>query len=281
MNDKSFIFLASHHCGGASLLHEILREHPQVSGFSQTGAPEDEGQHLQSVYEPDNNFGGPGKYIFNKQSLMDEHHPMATSITANALLEQWETYLDTKCAHYIEKSPPTLVRTRFFQRLFPNSKFVVVLRHPLAVSYATQESSKESIKSLVEHTLLGYEILARDMLYLDNVYVMRYEDFVVNSQQEIAKVYDFLGLEGMPIKRKINSNVNEKYYERWEADRRNVFKRCQFRVDGALEERINRIGYSLENCRELLPSLLLGARCSVSNISRSNNMGSWNGIRIC
>lgn len=70
MIHKKFIFLAGHHRSGTSLLHEIIREHPAISGFRNTGVPEDEGQHLQSVFKPANSFGGPGKYIFNKNSVV-------------------------------------------------------------------------------------------------------------------------------------------------------------------------------------------------------------------
>ena len=32
------------------MLARMLAEHPEVSGFADTGAPADEGQHLQDVY---------------------------------------------------------------------------------------------------------------------------------------------------------------------------------------------------------------------------------------
>jgi len=99
----------------------------------------------------------------------------------------------------LKKAPPNLIRIRFFQKLFPNSKFIVILRHPLAVSFATQKWSKTSIGELIDHTLLGYEIFMNDMDYLCNVYVLRYEDFVANPQDEIDKVYYFLNLESLHI----------------------------------------------------------------------------------
>jgi hypothetical protein len=198
--DKSFIFLSGHHRSGTSLLHEIIREHPSVSGFSQTGVPEDEGQHLQTVFEPAKSYGGPGRYIYNKHSYMNEHHPLATEETAKKILGQWERHYDKKCTQYIEKSPPNLIRTRFLQKLYANSRFVVIFRHPLAIAYATQKWSKTSIKSLVEHTLRGYEIFLKDKPFLKKVYIFRYEDFVHSPQKEIDKVYDFLGLKSIPIK---------------------------------------------------------------------------------
>ena len=69
---------------------------------------------------------------------MNEYQALATEETAEAILEQWEQYYDKKRVYYIEKSPPNLIRTQFLQKLYPNSKFVVILRHPLAVVYATQ-----------------------------------------------------------------------------------------------------------------------------------------------
>jgi hypothetical protein len=258
MIHKKFIFLAGHHRSGTSLLHEIIREHPAISGFRNTGVPEDEGQHLQSVFKPANSFGGPGKYIFNKNSYMNENHALANCQSAESIMDQWEKHYDQACDRYIEKSPPNLIRTRFLQKLFPSSKFIVILRHPLAVSYATQKWSKTSIKSLIEHTLLGYEIFQRDIDYLRHVYVLRYEEFVVNPQDEIDKVFDFLGLNSVSINQIVNSNGNERYFARWESSRKRFMNRILLPVSSKLEARVNRLGYSIFRCRDLLPSSLLG-----------------------
>lgn len=259
MNDKNLIFLAGHHRSGTSLLHEIIREHPMIGGFSNTGVPEDEGQHLQTVFEPAKTYGGPGKYIYNPKSYMNEDHALATEESAKKIWKQWEKYYDTGCTHYIEKSPPNLIRTRFLQKIFPHSKFVVILRHPFAVGYATQKGSKTSIKSLIEHTLKGYEILMNDMGYLNNVHILRYEDFVASPQSEINNIYDFLNLKTLPVQHTVKTNVNDKYFSMWERNRNNLFKRCLFSVDEDLEKRANRFGYSLLNYKDLIPSSMLGS----------------------
>ena len=56
--DKKFVFICGLHKSGTSLLFRILRDHPDMSGFTNTGVPKDEGQHLQSVYPPAWRFGG-------------------------------------------------------------------------------------------------------------------------------------------------------------------------------------------------------------------------------
>ena len=259
MTNKSFIFLAGHHRSGTSLLHEIIRKHPLVSGFSKTGVPEDEGQHLQSVFEPAQKYGGPGKYIFNKNSYMNENHDLATEMSAKAIMEQWEQHYDFECPNYIEKSPPNLIRTRFLQKLFPNSKFVAIMRHPIAVSFATQKWSKTSIKSLVEHSLKGYEIFMEDMPYLSKLYVLRYEDFVVNPQEEINKIFDFLGLNSITVEHTVRPNVNEKYFSMWQDDRSNLLKRLQFPISNKMEKRANNFGYSMRDHTNLLSSSIFGA----------------------
>ena len=50
MPDHTYVFVGGLHRSGTSLLARSLEAHPSVSGFRDTGVPEDEGQHLQSVY---------------------------------------------------------------------------------------------------------------------------------------------------------------------------------------------------------------------------------------
>jgi len=84
--EHHFIFVAGLHRSGTSVLHQILRSHPSVSGFFNTGVPEDEGQHLQTVFRPAMAFGGPGRFGFDPNSYMNEHHRLATAKNANRAL---------------------------------------------------------------------------------------------------------------------------------------------------------------------------------------------------
>ncbi|MDM7859709.1 sulfotransferase [Alteromonas sp. ASW11-36] len=249
MVNKSFIFLAGHHRSGTSLLHEIIRNHKDISGMVDTGVPEDEGQHLQSVFKPASEFGGAGKYIFDANSYMNESHELATEASAQKILEQWESYLDSACSHYIEKSPPNLIRTRFLQRLFPNSKFIVILRHPLAVAFATQKWSKSSIKSLIEHTLRGYELFAEDSKYLQQCYVLQYESFIARPQIEVDKIFEFLDMESIEVTHHIRQGINEKYFNAWEKHKNKLWNKLIPPINQKLELRANKFGYSLLDYR--------------------------------
>jgi hypothetical protein len=258
MNRNKFIFLAGLHRSGTSLLHEIIRGHPEISGMSGTGAPEDEGQHLQSVYEPASSFGGPGKFVFDPRSHMDESHSLATQENAKIIFKHWSQYFDLSCKYLVEKSPPNIVRTRFLQKLFPGSKFILILRHPLAVSYATRKWSKTSIHSLFEHYLLAHEIMERDIQVLGSAYILRYEDLVTEPQEVINDIFSYLELEHIKISHDVKRGVNDRYFKMWESDRQNSGKQNLKELSQEFETETNKFGYSITDYSRLLPVSWIG-----------------------
>lgn len=249
MDDKLFIFIGGLHRSGTSLTHEILRSHPKISGFHETGVPEDEGQHLQEVYKPAIAFGGMGRFGFNKKSFMDENHELATADNARKLYDAWSRYWDTSKPILIEKSPPNLVRMRFLQALYPHSKFIAVLRHPLAIAYATAKWSRMPIPVLLEHNLRVYEQFRREMPYLNALYVFRYEDFVKTPQAHISELWEWIGVEPHNFDKEVRQNVNERYFKSYREDMQNPAKRALFKSAAALrrfEKRANAFGYTVD-----------------------------------
>ncbi len=258
---KHFIFIVGLHRSGTSVLHRILREHPAISGFTDTGVYEDEGQHLQTVLPTGLELGGPGRFGFHPEAHMDETHPLATPETAAKLWEQWRLFWDVSKPFLIEKSPPNLLRTRFLQHLFPNSSFIAILRHPIAVAYATRKWSKTSVPSLLHHTLLCYETFFADRLFLKRVMVLRYEDFVENPWLWTTEILRWLSLDhvNFGIKEKIRSDINDRYFQEWERDWSRWWLRGYWRLTGftarlkTLETRTQQLGYSLYTPHQLMP----------------------------
>ena len=221
-----FIFVCGLHRSGTSILHRCLSEHPSVSGFTDTGAWEDEGQHLQSLYPPAKFYGGPGVFAFNKDAHLTETSPLICEENRNKLFSEWRKYWDLEKPFLLEKSPPNLVGSRFLQKMFPKSYFIMVMRHPVAVSYATHKfvggsGRGSSTYSLINHWLRCHEIFYEDNHYLNNTMVLKYEDFVSNHGSCLERIYSWLGLDNHLSNLEVRSNINERYFDKW--------KNCQFK----------------------------------------------------
>lgn len=262
-NGDRLVFIGGLHRSGTSIIHRCLSDHPDVSGFHDTGVYEDEGQHLQSVYLPASAFGGPGSFGFRAEAFLDEGSPLVSRDNANRLLTEWLPHWDPTRAMLVEKSPPNLVRTRFFQALFPHCRFVIVLRHPVAVAYATQKWTSRVprrlvrkvperwlprvwVDSLIEHWLICHERFERDRAHLQNVHVLRYEDFVEQPEQRLGELYAFLGLSRAPLLRDVRRGVNDRYWTKWVGRQRSLLTRPYIsRIVARYEDRVRRLGYSL------------------------------------
>jgi hypothetical protein len=110
-----FVFIGGLHRSGTSLLHRLLTSHPAISGFSDTGVPEDEGQHLQSVYKPAKDHGGPGRFAFDPASHLTEADASSEAEAARRLWQDWHPRWELDCPVLVEKSLPNVVRTRYLQ----------------------------------------------------------------------------------------------------------------------------------------------------------------------
>lgn len=259
MKRHSLIFIGGMHRSGTTLLHKILRAHPAISGFETTGVKRDEGQHLQTVYPPANEFGGPGRFGFDPASFMDETHPLATPANAEKLFEEWRPYWNLEKQYLLEKSPPNLVRTRFLQHLFPSAHFIILLRHPVAVAYATRKWCKTSITSLIEHSLLCYERFEADRPFLQRVRVIRYEEFVMDPRTQVRGVLDWMGAAPFDFSDAVDPRMNDRYFAKWAADRESAWQRGVGLLRGwsakeaDLERRSLSFGYSLREPGEVPP----------------------------
>lgn len=258
MDSHAFVFVTGLHRSGTSPLHRCLRTHPQISGFQDTGVAEDEGQHLQTVLP--RNVGGPGRFGRRPAAHMTETHPMASSEKAQALFAQWSPYWDLTKPYLVEKSPPTLLRTRLFQALFSNASFVVIVRHPAAVALATFNALTSAgwaqditVEDLIEHWLICHERFEGDIAHLKRVSVVRYEDFVTRPQLTVDTIYAFLGLPPHPLSEEIGLNVNARYLAQWRAMREHPQHRSSIERAMRLAERVRVFGYSLVDWKVYSP----------------------------
>jgi hypothetical protein len=276
--DKEFVFIGGLHRSGTSLLHRCITDHPEVSGFSGTDSPKDEGQHLQDVYEPAASYGGPGTFGFDPDSYLDESSPLANRENAQELFSEWSEHWNLNKPVLVEKSPPNLVRGRFLQALFPGSRLIVIVRHPVAVSYATRKWTdvfihlherastvitrkilgkirangpwlRFPIWLLIQHWVVCHEKLKKDENKIEKLLVLRYENLTERPSSTLEKVWSFLGLETFDPQREIRREVNQKYFDRWKNSMerqsrlvRAIYSKC---VLSGLESRVRNFKYTL------------------------------------
>ena len=243
--EHRFVFLAGLHRSGTTLLARLLAAHPHVSGFAETGVPADEGQHLQTIYPAAKVWGGPGRFGFAPEAHFTE--AQASEEKARRLFEEWSPHWDLARPVLLEKSPPNLLKTRFLQELFPGSAFVVVLRHPIAVSLATAKWRRtRRFGRLVEHWLRCHEIFAADKPQQERVHVLRYEELVREPEPVLRGVFDFLELDPIPPTEPVEAGADERYFAQWRALKRNPSMRAYLDLASLrYERRARRWGYSL------------------------------------
>lgn len=248
LQQHKFVFIAGLHRSGTTVLADCLKEHPLFSGFADTGFPKDEGQFLQGVFPIARKFGGPGKFGFSPAMHLTECSPLISENNRDKIFHEWSRYWDLSKPVLLEKSPPNILKTRFLQAMFPNSYFIFISRHPVATSYATQKWSKTSIYSLLQHWLVCHKIFAKDRKHLKNLFILKYEDFVKEPDLYLEKIYNFLGIKSHARTVAVQKNVNEKYFDQWQADikqgTRLKEKLFRFRYR-KIEKAVNKFGYSI------------------------------------
>ncbi len=248
MDSHRFVFIGGLHRSGTSLLFQCLRHHPHISSFANTGVPEDEGQHLQTVYRPAYQEGGPGRFGFRPAMHLTETSSIATPENASRLFSEWRPHWDLRKPVLLEKTPQNLIQTRFLQALFPQADFVMMMRHPVAVSYATQRWNRTSLFSLLRHWCHCHELFEQDRPYLKRILVVRYEDFVADPIRQLESVYRFLDLPPCFDETPAGRGFNKRYFAKWQAAKKGLISRHYLKqIETRLEKSVNRFGYSLRH----------------------------------
>ena len=257
---------------GTSVLGRNVARLEDCTGFKSTGVLEDEGQFLQDVYASDHERGGSGSFGFHADSHLTETSALLTRRNAERLRCCWERYWDPRKRIRVEKTPGNLLMARFLQAIFPNAYFVVMRRHPISVSMATQKwkDSVRSLDCLFRHWLYCHELFEQDRKHLERVYELTYEDYVDDPDKYHEEIAAFIGTRipeppkqdkfryvvewrnptGLRVPERAMEQTsgayNQKYFDRWSdlvTDSR--FGSYYSYLIAKYEDRFTKYGYSL------------------------------------
>jgi len=196
---KEYLFVSGATKSGTTLLANALSFSERVSFLRNADGKIEEGQWVQDVYE-----WGKGNQDLTEEYHMTEDHPLATAENRIRLYRCWLRYWDIKKPILAEKSPHNIIKTRFLQALFPNSKFIILVRN--GVVQATGETLQQKRSPLVccQEWVNAYQMLMRDLPHLNEYLIVRYEDLTNNVEATFDKICKFIGIPRI--------NVKDKYF---------------------------------------------------------------------
>jgi hypothetical protein len=246
---QQLVFVGGLHRSGTTLLARLLASHDQATGLSGTGVPEDEGQHLQPVWPPAIQLGGPGRFALSKDARLTEESPLATPANAQRVWDAWRPFWNSDSRYLIEKSPPNLVMARFLQQLFPGATFVFIVRHPVTVTLATRKwQRRTSLTKLMENWFTAHEFAQADLPHLHRCLVVSYEWLLADPRATLDEITAFLEMPGSVDISSVNASGSSRYEDEWThmvATRHRGARRAV----SAYRDAAAALGYDLEDLR--------------------------------
>ncbi len=186
-------FLVGFPRSGTTLLDQILNSHPNIATI-------EEQTYIESLFRELTE--GPDGYRERLADLSPERigslrSAYFDSVSANIPHRAGQTIID--------KYPLNIVYTGLIQRIFPEARFILAIRHPCDACLSCFMQNFKVNKAMANFFSLGEAVAFytqvmglwrqyRAAMAL-NFHIIRYEDVVDDMGGETAKLLDFLGLD--------------------------------------------------------------------------------------
>lgn len=205
MQDDQLIFMVSLPRSGSTLVQKILGGHSEIYTRSEPWIM----LHPLYAFKPEGIEADYNSYLAAKgaSNFLDDLPVADKSYYSTKLrdcyLSLYEPYLTKNSkSRFLDKTPRYYAIFDELQNTFPNAKFIVLQRNPLAILSSILETwIKGDYDKLIDYKidiLDGVSFLQRDFARKENTYVAKYEEILESPEQEIAKIFEFLNLDNQP-----------------------------------------------------------------------------------
>lgn len=278
-SQKNLIFLISQPRAGSTLTQRILGSHQDIHTISEPWimlhpfyALRDKG--CQMEYSAVNSKKGLNNFLWlhpqGEEAYFQSVNKMCLNLYEGVIKESGKKY-------FLDKTPRYYYILPELYRTFPSAKYIFLLRNPLAVLCSIFNTFIQEhwwrIQYYQGDLLKAPILIAQGMVELQNKsIVLSYEHLLVNPNQEIKKVCNFLNI---PFDEKIlnygescsqkwefgdqsqiyqEKTPNSQHRDRWKKDLDNpIIWQC---VSNYLEflgnDLLNSLGYSYEEVKNIL-----------------------------
>jgi hypothetical protein len=198
LQPQRWIFIVGCYNSGTTLLANILREHPLLTGLPT------EGVYLTDALPYPEQFGWPRNWAQCIERVRLD--PVADADRAERIRRQWSLWVPRDATSIIEKSIANAARLPFLEAHFRPAYFLYVLRNGYAVAAGIRRranvrrwggahrDSGYPLEMCAEQWRVSDETVAADSVGLSRFLPIRYEDLVAEPVATLGRVTDFLGV---------------------------------------------------------------------------------------
>lgn len=192
--EHRYIFITGVTNSGTGFLRFLMTPHPKISMLQK------EGQHYCKILPSDHKFKlkrrlfalYPEVYRWEKKHL----DKINVSVIKNKFRKKW----DLSKPILGEKSPHHMVRLEFWSEVFSPAKFICIVRNGFVVAEGIRRRRDHDIAECASHWNKAHEVMLEDSPKVD-LHIVKYEDLVSRPQEEMDKIFDFLEVESINIKK--------------------------------------------------------------------------------
>ncbi|MDH1543291.1 sulfotransferase [Stutzerimonas stutzeri] len=199
MQDDQLIFMISLPRSGSTLLQKILGNHSEIYTRSEPWLMLHPLSALkkgiiQARYNASLAHDGTHDFISN---IPVEGETFYYKQLSKCYLSLYEAYLaESNKNRFLDKTPRYYEIFDELQKTFPNAKFIILYRNPLAILASILETwikaDYEKLKDYSCDLIGGIEFLKRDFSSYRNTHTVRYEELLLQPENITMQLFEFL-----------------------------------------------------------------------------------------